>query len=134
MPAISGLLEAALYVDDLERSMRFYRSLFEFPILDSSPRICALAIPGQHVLLLLQRGASAKPTMTRLPPSDASGQQHIALSIPSSDSEPWERRLIEHGIAIERKMTWELGGQSLYFRDPDHHSIELATPGTWATY
>ncbi|PYU59508.1 MAG: glyoxalase, partial [Acidobacteria bacterium] len=32
------------------------------------------------------------------------------------------------------KRTWELGGWSLYFRDPDRHLIELATPGTWSIY
>jgi hypothetical protein len=26
------------------------------------------------------------------------------------------------------------GGTSLYFRDPDDHFVELATPGLWSIY
>ncbi|MDQ3753396.1 MAG: glyoxalase, partial [Acidobacteriota bacterium] len=29
---------------------------------------------------------------------------------------------------------WNRGGTSLYFRDPDNHLLELATPGLWAIY
>jgi catechol 2,3-dioxygenase-like lactoylglutathione lyase family enzyme len=29
---------------------------------------------------------------------------------------------------------WPRGGRSVYFRDPDGHSVELATPGLWETY
>ena len=38
------------------------------------------------------------------------------------------------GIALEEKRNWELGGCSLYFRDPDRHLLELATPGVWSIY
>ena len=38
------------------------------------------------------------------------------------------------GIAIESRVTWERGGVSLYFRDPDGRSVELATPGLWPSY
>ena len=43
----------------------------------------------------------------------------------------WERHLATRGIAIESRVTWPRGGTSLYFRDLDGHSIELATPGLW---
>jgi catechol 2,3-dioxygenase-like lactoylglutathione lyase family enzyme len=46
----------------------------------------------------------------------------------------WEAQLDAWGIAIESRVTWDRGGQSLYCRDPDGRSLELATPGTWATY
>jgi len=42
--------------------------------------------------------------------------------------------LIAQGIRIESKVTWPAGGQSLYFRDPDNHLVELATPGIWEVY
>jgi len=46
----------------------------------------------------------------------------------------WESWLQAKGIAVEEKRAWELGGWSLYFRDPDRHLLELATPGTWSVY
>ena len=46
----------------------------------------------------------------------------------------WEARLAAHGVAIEGRMEWPEGGKSLYFRDPDRHLLELATPGLWKTY
>ena len=36
--------------------------------------------------------------------------------------------------AIEGRTVWSRGGHSIYFRDPDGHLVELATPGLWATY
>jgi catechol 2,3-dioxygenase-like lactoylglutathione lyase family enzyme len=42
--------------------------------------------------------------------------------------------LAEHGVGIESEVQWDLGGTSLYFRDPDGHSVELATPGVWPIY
>ena len=38
------------------------------------------------------------------------------------------------GIEIESEVTWTRGGRSLYFRDPDGHLVELATPGVWEVY
>ena len=38
------------------------------------------------------------------------------------------------GIAIEGRTKWSRGGESVYFRDPDGHLLELATPGLWAIY
>ena|SRR5258708_4406456 len=40
-----------------------------------------------------------------------------------------KKHLEENGIAIESKVRWERGGQSLYFGDPDGNLLELATPG-----
>jgi catechol 2,3-dioxygenase-like lactoylglutathione lyase family enzyme len=46
----------------------------------------------------------------------------------------WEDWLAENGIVVEEKRTWELGRQSTYFRDPDRHLIEIATPVVWSIY
>ena len=40
----------------------------------------------------------------------------------------------ERGVAIEGATNWSRGGRSIYFRDPDGHLLELATPGLWTVY
>lgn len=46
----------------------------------------------------------------------------------------WEARLAQAEVEIEGRATWPRGGKSIYFRDPDGHLVELATPGLWPTY
>ncbi|MFL6352935.1 MAG: hypothetical protein ACJ74Z_13945 [Bryobacteraceae bacterium] len=67
-------------------------------------------------------------------PHDGDGELHVAFAIAASELGNWEPWLAENGIVVEEKHTWELGGQSVYFRDPDRHLIEIATPGVWSIY
>jgi catechol 2,3-dioxygenase-like lactoylglutathione lyase family enzyme len=59
---------------------------------------------------------------------------HVAFAISADELQEWETRLREHAIAIEGRTRWSRGGTSLYFRDPDGHLVELATPGLWEIY
>jgi catechol 2,3-dioxygenase-like lactoylglutathione lyase family enzyme len=59
---------------------------------------------------------------------------HIAFSIAADELGAWETRLTQAGVEIEARATWPRGGISIYFRDPDGHLLELATPGLWAGY
>lgn len=125
------LLEVALYVDDVERSVAFYRTLFGFDVIEADERISALGIDGREVVLVcLRHASSALP----LGSHDADGRQHVAFAIPAADLDAWSARLSAQGVAIEERRYWARGGVSLYFRDPDGHLIELATPGVWSIY
>jgi catechol 2,3-dioxygenase-like lactoylglutathione lyase family enzyme len=87
--------------------------------------------------LLFKKDASNQPHHTTggiIPPHDGAGQLHMAFSISAAEFENWEKWLAQNGVAIESTVQWAEGGRSLYFRDPDRHVIELATPGTWKIY
>ena len=73
---------------------------------------------GNHqVLLLFKKGGSTAIQS----PHDGSGELHLAFAIAVERLAEWEAWLSENGIAVEEKRKWDLGGQSIYFRDPDRH-------------
>jgi len=131
MPKVNGILETALYASDLERSVRFYQTIFGFEVIDSGDRLCAMDAGPEQVLLLFKKGASAD---LPLGSTDGEGQLHLAFAVSVTELDTWESWLANHGVVIELRRTWERGGRSIYFRDPDGHLLELATPGVWSIY
>ena len=137
MPAVTRVLETALYVADLERSTKFYQELFGFALLLSEDRLHALNVAGHNVLLLFKKSASTQPSVYpggTIPPHDGHGTLHMAFAVAAGDLQTWREKLAECSVPIESEVRPERGGTSLYFRDPDNHLIELATPGIWAIY
>jgi len=134
LPAVAGILETALYVADLDRSRAFYQRLMGFGCYLSDARMCALGVPGRGVLLLFLRHASKEPSQSpggMIPAHDGMGVLHLAFAIPADGLQAWEAHLQAAGVAVESRVTWARGGTSLYFRDPDGHSVEVSTPGLW---
>jgi len=130
-PKTTGLLESSLYVADPAASAHFYEKLFGFrKISDFGERGCALEAGARQVLLLFRKGGSLSITS----PHDGDGELHLAFAIDADELHRWESWLAENGIAVEEKKHWERGGVSLYFRDPDRHLVEIATPGVWTIY
>lgn len=137
VPKLNGVLETALYVDDLERAARFYEQVLELPVLTSDARFRAYDVGGRSVLLLFHRGATLETVHLpggTIPPHDGHGPLHIAFAITADELPVWTERLAAHKIDIEGRTHWPRGGHSIYFRDPDGHLLELATPGIWAIY
>ncbi len=137
VPRVDDVLETALYVTDLESSLSFYKKIFGFETLYSDDRFCALNVSSKRVLLLFLKGASDVARSSPggvIPPHDGNGDLHLAFSIATVDLGQWKNWLHHNNIEIESEVKWERGGISLYFRDPDNHALELATPGLWSIY
>ncbi|MEN8376936.1 MAG: VOC family protein [Gemmatimonadota bacterium] len=137
IPIVSRILETALYVDDLPESRRFYETVLGLTPMFASDRLIAMDAGEGTVLLLFRRRATSAGAPTpggRIPPHDGDGPAHFAFAIRPEDLTGWRERLAEHGVEIESEVRWDRGGSSLYFRDPDNHSVELATPGVWPIY
>src|SRR5258708_35432 len=130
-PNTGGILESSLYVADVARSAKFYEKIFGFQVIsDFGERGCAMKAGERQVLLLFRKGAS----LSIASPHDGDGELHLAFAIAAAELESWKAWLESNGIGIEEQRAWELGGQSLYFRDPDRHLLEVATPGVWTIY
>jgi catechol 2,3-dioxygenase-like lactoylglutathione lyase family enzyme len=137
MPRITGVLETAVYVDDLDRAVDFYTRLFGFAVMNRDERFCSFNVAPGAVLLLFRRGATLSAVDTgygAIPPHDGAGPLHMAFAIAADGLAAWEQKLADCGIPIESTVRWPRGSVSLYFRDPDGHLLELATPGLWDNY
>jgi catechol 2,3-dioxygenase-like lactoylglutathione lyase family enzyme len=136
-PQVGPMLESSAYVADLDRSTAFYQRLFGFPLYLRDDRMCALGVPGGSVLLLFAAGGSEAGITTpigTIPGHGARGRTHLCFKVAAADLPQWEAHLAAEGIAVESRVTWPRGGTSLYFRDPDAHSLEVASPGLWPNY
>jgi catechol 2,3-dioxygenase-like lactoylglutathione lyase family enzyme len=138
MPKLRRVLETCLYVDDIKRASRFYEEVLELPRIGGDEiRFRAYDVGGQSVLLLFLRGGTLAPVALpggTIPPHDGHGPLHFAFAVDTDELPAWEKRLKDRGVALEGDVSWPRGGRSIYFRDPDAHVIELATPGLWTTY
>ena len=137
-PPAGHIVEHGLYVAELDRAEFFYHRLFGARTVFGDARMRALELPGAQVLLLFRRGACATPAPApdggMIPGHDAQGVQHLCFAIIRVDLARWGEWLEACGVAVESRVEWPRGSTSLYFRDPDGHSLEVATPGLWPGY
>lgn len=121
------------YVQDLQRSLGFYRDLLGFQevgrIFDGK---AAALTSGRthHELLLIEVGDAPGP-----PPGRRRGLYHIGIKVGDSLDElrTAKKELEQAGVAIAG-MSDHTVSQSLYLADPDGNEIELyvdADPAIW---
>jgi catechol 2,3-dioxygenase-like lactoylglutathione lyase family enzyme len=130
------VLETALDCGDLPRSALFYKQLLGITPMLETERLVAFDAGEGTVLLLFQKGAASSVLLPGglVPAHESGGPGHLAFAIDVDALPTWEARLTSLQIAVESRVTWERGGLSIYFRDPDDRLLELATPGLWPSY
>src|SRR3989442_4230360 len=96
-PKIGSVLETALYVADLDRSVAFYKRVLGFTLApEPNDRLCNLNITPSQVLLLFRKRRSLEPTITpygTIPPTDRDGSLHVTFFSPGSCFEIWHGQL-----------------------------------------
>ena len=142
MPNLNGLLEAALFVENLSRARDFYQQVIGLEKLQESEAGCVFVVAKGQLLLLISHEKAGVPSKTpggEVPPGVGSagetlGAGHIAFAVAEAELDAWRARLESKGVEVLSDVAWEGGSRSLYFRDPDGHLLELATPGLWGLH
>ena len=138
MPKLDGILETCIHTDDMARAKAFYEGVLELQPIYSDNRLTAYAVADRDVLLVFRKGATGDATVMPgggvIPGHGGDGALHVAFAVGKDELPKWEQRLAARNVAIEGAHTWSRGGHSIYFRDPDGHLLELATPGLWSVY
>lgn len=136
-PPLGQIMETGLYVADMDVARHFYESVMGLTPMFADARLTAYPVAQASVLLLFQQGSTEAPAPAFdgvIPPHDGQGRLHYAFAIAEGDLPAWRTHLGSHDVEIEGEVHWPKGSTSVYFRDPDGHLVELATPGLWRNY
>jgi metallothiol transferase len=114
---IKGLNHITLAVADIRRAEDFYTQVLGARLLLRGPRTVYMDLAGIWLALNLEAGARAAETYT-----------HLAFTVEQEDLPAWRRLLEERGVELRPdRNRHPAEGESLYFRDPDGHLLELHT-------
>lgn len=136
-PRIEGILETAIYVDDIDRAHAFYGTVLGLSCMFQSERLYAYDLGPSMVLLVCPRLSTKTdiPMPGGLVPGHYSeGPAHFAFRINADSIDAWKQHLAQFDVPVTSEVAWPRGGISLYFEDPDGNVGELASPGVWDNY
>ncbi|BBU57835.1 bleomycin resistance protein [Mameliella alba] len=133
-PTLTGVLEAAIYVDDLDATEEFYGGILGLEkIIRVEGRHVFFRCGASVVLAFIAEATEQPPKAGALPvpPHGARGPGHLCFSVPGTDLDAMVARLTDNGIGIESDFNWPHGPRSVYVRDPAGNSVEFADPALW---
>src|SRR5213593_1032324 len=102
---LNGLVETALFVEELPRACDFYERVLGLTKVKASDTGCVFRVADQRYLLLVSRAAAGRPNKTAsgdvLPPvalahHNGRGPGHIAFGISADAVESWQACLAKH--------------------------------------
>lgn len=126
MSAIASLVEVVLVVEDLQRSLRFYRDALGLELISPPGAPAAFlrigkpgaGIPPQIVLV---------PRPTEMSPSTGRRLHHLGLGVAPADFESERARLGAEGFQLRTGEHPFMPVEAFYLDDPDGNEIEIAT-------
>lgn len=129
------ILEAALYVSDLDVAESFYHDVLGLAVITKVAGRHVFFRCGDGVLLLFNAEATRQQPLPDakypVPGHGTSGQGHLCFAASADEIDRWKTRLESAGVEIEADFRWPGEGRSIYFRDPSGNSIEFAEPRIW---
>jgi catechol 2,3-dioxygenase-like lactoylglutathione lyase family enzyme len=128
---IVGVYETVLYSDDVVATARFYAELPGVrPIEEPDELSSAFRLEDGGVLLVFDPARASAPGRP-VPSHGATGAGHVAFALETGTLDAFADELRTRGVTIEREVTWDEGGRSVYVRDPAGNSVEFVDGEAW---
>lgn len=114
--------QVEIKVENLERSLDFYKKMIGFQVLEESENKATLTANGETALLTIVQPENAVSKKTR-----TTGLYHYALLLPHrSDLARVLQHLMQHRYPLQGASD-HLVSEALYLADPDGNGIEIYT-------
>jgi len=131
---IDGILETALYAEDLDAAETFYGGVLGLEKILRAGNRHVFFRCGQGILLIFNPAETVKPSSPDalpVPPHGTTGPGHLCFLMGAEAIDRMTEKLNKAGIVIESDFCWPNGARSIYFRDPAGNSLECAEPRLW---
>ena len=128
MGRIRGLAEIVLHVQDLERSVAFYRDLLGLTVISPAGFPAVFLRVGEErdgvpqQIVLVPRPPGVRPAATSKVERDL---HHIGLEIPAAEYQAERGRIAQLGIPIRGGEHPFLPVEAFYIDDPDGNEVEI---------
>lgn len=125
IPRLDGGPQTILLVEDVERSLGFYRDHLRLELKEGdTDRYAEFDSGDGGALLLVKREGTIAPMAAK---AIAGGANALTFTVEEDGYEAWKKWLTKRGVAIDREAKWIHGGRSLFVRDPDGRRVEFKT-------
>ncbi|MBW3624587.1 MAG: VOC family protein [Armatimonadetes bacterium] len=126
---VRGVSELALWVKDLDASVRFYTDTLGFVLDDVMPGRNAFLHSGDLVLALFAPVAEGNLPLAAEYLNTHGGARgevyHVGLKVEREDLDAQAGRIRDSGVAVKGPVDYASGRRSYFFEDLDEHFIEL---------
>ena len=114
-----GLTHIALVVKDLERTLKFYRQVFDMSVMYHTDDFLQLTTPGCHDILVFEKSENVQA-------GKGGGIVHFGFRLrdPKSIDDVVER-IDQAGGKIKDQGEFLPGSPYVFFEDPDGYEVEV---------
>jgi catechol 2,3-dioxygenase len=125
---ITYISQVNLKVQNIERSINFYKEVIGFKVLEQSERTAKLTADGKTVLITIEQPDDVVPRQGR-----TTGLYHFALLLPKRSD---LAKIVQHfeEIGVQLGSSDHRVSEALYLSDPDGNGIEIYVdrdPSEW---
>ena len=114
-----GLTHIAVVVADLQRTAKFYQTVFDMEIMYNEKDFLQLTTPGTNDILVFEKSNSSEIGKT-------AGIAHFGFRLRSAkDIQLIEKKIREAGGKIKDQGEFVPGSPYIFFLDPDGYEIEV---------
>ena len=113
-----GLTHLAIYVKDLDRTRRFYQSIFDMELMYQEEDFLQLTTPGAHDILVFEKKNGAS--------GHTGGIAHFGFRLRKPDDmAEMTEKVKKAGGKIFDSGEFEPGAPYIFFNDPDGYEVEV---------
>jgi len=114
-----GLTHIAVLVKDIEKTLRFYQSVFDMQVMYHESDMVQLTTPGCHDILVFQRALDDLTGKT-------GGIIHFGFRLRNpKEITSLTEKIIRAGGIIKESGEFVAGSPYVFFKDPDGYEVEV---------